>query len=308
VLMVVAFRFHLPFFANSLVVDVIVTPGIGFYLFLAATMLSLVISHVMLGIHRRSESLFPIHDDDLSSPLRTHEHTRQKSKTKFKCPALGQFGVVLVLIFTIAAVSYGISNQAFNFKFAGLASLFLGSHANTPYSLLDVGLDLPGDTRDPNSFGTRWVQASFFLFAIAMPFTYLGTLLILWLCPLTLKRQRYLFVVSEVVYAWSALDVFIVSVIAALLQLSQFAQFIIGGRCDTINEILQRLNLPILDGDNRCFDVIATLNEGCWILFAASVDFIIVCLLLSRLCHSALEDRIAKERSHVMARMPLLKD
>lgn len=32
--------------------------------------------------------------------------------------------------------------------------------------------------------------------------------------------------------AWSALDVFIISIVAALLQIQQFAQFIVGGRCD----------------------------------------------------------------------------
>ena len=44
-------------------------------------------------------------------------------------------------------------------------------------------------------------------------------------------------VLTEVCNAWSALDVFCVSIAAALLEIQQFAAFIVGDACDGINEV-----------------------------------------------------------------------
>ena len=44
----------------------------------------------------------------------------------------------------------------------------------------------------------------------------------------------------EVLYAWSALDVFVVSLIVSVLQIRQFAAFIIGDKCDAINPLLEQ--------------------------------------------------------------------
>ena len=83
---------------------------------------------------------------------------------------------------------------------------------------------------------------------------HLGLLLALWVAPLSLKEQRFFFVASEVLSAWSSLDVFTVSIIvreqtvvcvlvgwmtvddtlfwhcvqAAIFEISQFAQFLVG--------------------------------------------------------------------------------
>ena len=40
-----------------------------------------------------------------------------------------------------------------------------------------------------------------------------------------------------------------------------------------------------------CFDVIATLDQGCWILFAAAFIFIVVGQAVMRSAHCAIEDR-----------------
>jgi hypothetical protein len=41
----------------------------------------------------------------------------------------------------------------------------------------------------------------------------------LWLLPLSLKQQHKLLVACEIIEAWSTLDVFIVSLIAALMEI-----------------------------------------------------------------------------------------
>ena len=107
----------------------------------------------------------------------------------------------------------------------------------------------------------RWMEASFLLFGMAMPLALLLVILVLWFWPMTIKAQRRTFVLLEVLNAWSALDVFCVAIAAALLEIQQFASFIVGDSCDGINEILSKYLDPYLDGDDKCFDVVATLMD-----------------------------------------------
>jgi len=94
-----------------------------------------------------------------------------------------------------------------------------------------------------------------------MPFAVLLTMLVLWVVPLTLAWQRSLFVLAEVLNAWSALDVFCIAIAAALLEIQQFAAFIVGDSCDGINVILAEYLDGPLEGDDKCFDVVAQLDE-----------------------------------------------
>lgn len=71
----------------------------------------------------------------------------------------------------------------------------------------------------------------------------------------------------QVLNAWAALDVFVFGLIASILEISQFSQFIVGDKCDEINVLLKKYANTLLDGDDRCFDVQTTLGAGCWILF-----------------------------------------
>jgi hypothetical protein len=137
----------------------------------------------------------------------------------------------------------------------------------------------------------RFIQVTWFCFAIVLPLCHQLLLLVLWLTPLTPKLQRRVFVITEVMNAWSALDVVVVSVIVAVLELQTLTQFIIGGRCDLINSILEEYFGSVLGGDKRCFDVRATLDDGCWLLFTACLINIAVGLLVQLTCHKVLRER-----------------
>ena len=99
----------------------------------------------------------------------------------------------------------------------------------------------------------------------------------------------------------AAFQVFCIAIIAALLEIGQFVQFIIGGRCDLINELIVNATkvapavAKALGGDDQCFDVVATLDTGCWTLFAASVVSLLVGQLVMRTCHKALRERTAAQ-------------
>jgi hypothetical protein len=178
-----------------------------------------------------------------------------------KVTTLGQTMVVIILIVTAMFVVAGTFKNTMTFEFKGLVGLMLKDEADVAYSFVSVGTSLPEHSGVPNDFSIRWLQASLFLFGQAMPFALLIATAVLWLMPLTLTAQRQMFVLSEVLNAWSALDVFCIAIAAALLEIQQFAAFIVGDSCDAINVILSEYLDPVLDGDDKCFDVIATLGR-----------------------------------------------
>ena len=69
-----------------------------------------------------------------------------------------------------------------------------------------------------------------------------------------------------------------------MLQIKQFAAFIVGDACDPIDAVLRHVAAlssapggggpgdPLgLRGDDVCFDVATRLDRGCWILVPAAV-------------------------------------
>lgn len=314
-LMMVAFHFrivppvspHTP--PGTARVDAYVEPHWGFYSFLIATMLSLASTHVVLACHRLESAPKP-------KPKAPHLVAQSRSRgapgqQKHKWEALCSYAfksncvlsrfswlvtaaVTFLLLFSIALLITGSVIDSFQFQFRGAFQLllnFLQEDSFTSYSIISTGLALPSSALNPDSFGVRFIQVTWFSFAIAIPLCYLLLLLVLWLTPLTPRLQRGVFVVTEVFNAWSALEVVVVSIVAALLELQQFSQFIIGSRCDIINPLLAQYFGPYLDGDTKCFDVIATLDDGCFFLFAACAIYIIVGLGVQIACHKALRER-----------------
>ena len=86
------------------------------------------------------------------------------------------------------------------------------------------------------------------------------------------------------------MEVFVVAIIASILEIRQFAAFIVGDKCDPINALMKEYFNAELNGDTKCFDVIATLESGCWILFSACIIYFGVASFVMRMCHKAIKD------------------
>ncbi len=311
-LTMVAFNFHIvppvsphtpPGTAS---VDAYLVPHWGFYGFMLATMLSLGVTHVVLACHRYESrcAAAAAASADVSTgggsgsaqapewkALCTHAFRATAGPVWSRLIAVALTGL---LVLAIGLIGSGAAYPSFEFEFRGAFKLlldFLHDPNVRPYSIISTGLAIPEGSPDPDTPGVRFIQATWFCFAIVVPLCHQLLLLLLWLTPLTPRLQRAVFVVTEVVNAWSALDVVVVSVIVALLELQQFSQFIIGDRCALINSVLAKYFGPVLDGDTRCFDVVTTLDEGCWLLFTACVINIVVGLLVQLTCHKVLRQR-----------------
>jgi hypothetical protein len=323
VFMMVAFRFNLIIPASSLAhtragdatIDLLVEGDMGIYSFLLATMVSLTITHIILGCHRWLVKQHAHHSPVAVawSGKTTREAVcqvafpsgRQDESSTLKTTPLGTVVVTLFLVVSLALITAGAVVNSFVFHFRGAAGVlfpYAGVVNDRSYSLVSLSMALPGASLSPNGFGVRWVQASFLLFALVVPQLYLVTLMVIWLLPMKRVSHERLFAFAEVLRAWSAMEVFVLSVIAALTELEQFAQFLVGSRCDFINPILEKYFAPFLNGNTKCFDVTATLSSGCWIMFVGCFVYILTGQIVMSLCHELVYPTISEISSNKLSR------
>ena len=320
-----AFHLHLAL-APTLVIDVNVQADFGFFSFLYATMLSLVLGHITLACHRCSvgatssnEELIVSSDEsnsnfenrkistELAASIRyeslfSHKFLVAKKyvdKTEVwdtytddnmihvSITTIGKFVVICYLGVTFFFIIAGTYIDTFKFEFKGLTGLLLGDDAIVNYSFISVGETLPS-----TNFGYITTIGSYFAFGLICPFSVLLLTLIMCFVPLSTTFQSRLLVALEIANAWASLDVFCVSIIASLLEIQQFAAFIVGDSCDSINKILEKYLDPVLDGDDKCFDVIAVLNPEVAVIVIAAI---LVCSTAILVIH--LIDVLIHERS-----------
>jgi hypothetical protein len=256
---------------DAVTVRVFVEALPSFFVYVLASCLSLVLGHVTVARHRSIDVV-----DDASEPLCSMRYV------------LG-FAAMLVLVIV------GCCLASFDFHIEGLAGLVLGDKAKRRYSLMSLGEAIPGSSKDDR--GAISLEIVYFFFGFALPLVQLVLLAVLWLVPLSLKRQQRLYVACEVTTSWAALDVFAVGVVAALLEISKFAQFMVGHRCDALNRFLGKHLDRALNGDDKCFDVSTELTRGAWVLLPAAFVSGVVGVVLLRKAKAKLDERVERARA-----------
>jgi len=320
VMMMVAFNFNLVV-APGIEVIVYVVPNWGFYGFLLATMMSLGLGHLVLACHRLvSEPKVPS-DVDATEAVMDHTFSVEISQKSVELSSFstdetmsseghktggrvwkvrqvaftffGKFFIVFMLAASILAMIVGTFMNTFQFEFKGLTGYLMDPDDRVmPYGLVSIGDILPSASGSPKDFGIRWIQASYFAFGLGMPLAFLVALLLLWVTPLTLRMQKFCVVMTEVLNAWNALDVFVISIVAALMEIQQFASFIVGDSCDLINEVLKENMDTELEGDDKCFDVVATLKETAVYLYLSAFMLVVVGIMMLRMYLCAVHERV----------------
>lgn len=306
VLFMVAFGFELPAAGTPILEDIFaaaegtgefriyVEPGLGFYMFLIATISSFVLGHLMTYAHRYAYKVGECgrHEEygvGRESRRRLYEVLRPADRLKGKIFAHGPW---ISLGVSIALVMVGTFMDTFAFTFEGIAGFVLGEEgAVRPFSVMKLGLSVPDSNPWPNSIGIRSVQVCFMLFVIFIVLVYLALMIVLWTAPLTNKVQRRLFVAVQVMNAWSGLDVFVLSILASVLQIRQFALSIVGDKCDALNSLVEKTAIaPMIPGYPPvvCFDLHSDLREGFFLLAAAAVIADVTGAVVLSRCEAAL--------------------
>ena len=134
---------------------------------------------------------------------------------------------------------------------------------------------------------------------MVMPIAWCLHCLALFCLPLRPRQLRSMLIASETLYAWSTLDVFVVIIAAALLELDAVAKFTIGNECDGINAALQTYHGvgDLLPGEPSCFGVTPTLEAGFWLLACCVVVSTVAGGIATFTAHVALEEHVARARA-----------
>ena len=189
-----------------------------------------------------------------------------------------------MLVFCLIIAS-GVEDT-FNFVFTGLAgkliSLVDPDQQTRKASLLSIAQELGKGKEDGHVFEVFYLQSLYLLFAFIFPLVVLTLAFIMLTVRFTLRQAKMCFYALEVVSAWAALDVFIVAIIASVLQINQFSHFLEGPMCDPIEKYL---------GVKECFGVDTELLKGCWLIVAASVTFWCFVQFVQRVAERAIADR-----------------
>ena len=212
---------------------------------------------------------------------------------------LSQISVLLVLILvllSIPTIIYAASVDSFSFHFKALAgeslkwiepgsevrklSLFKLLHDLSATSTL-----LDDEKLTTGAFlGISYMQGTTVLFSLILPLTLVLFLFVLLFIPMNLRDQKIFYYMIRVVSSLSSLDVFAVSIIAAVAQLEQFSLFIQGDQC----------NFIVNHFDTDCFRVTTELLPASWILFSSAILILIVSQLVFAICEQALLEREAR--------------
>ena len=186
-------------------------------------------------------------------------------------PAWVRCGVVLLLLALAAATVVGVAVlPAFTITWQGLVATLLPADAvSVSSSLLSLGLQLPqaaGTYAGSSGVAVRLLQLLLIGTLLVAPLLWLLLLTLLWAAPLSVAAQRRLLRAAERCFAWAGLDVFVLTILAGLAQLTQYAKFMLGDECDGINRLLAAHFADLVPGEPSCLAVAPQLRAGIFVL------------------------------------------
>lgn len=272
ILMLIAFHISLSFpivntrdIHDPIFLNVWVFPAYGFITLILGTLMSLALSHIICAINRKAKR------------YNKEVKVSTAKKAVFRTQHWGlNVLLVFILVLGICAFTLGIFIKSSSFDFVGLAGWFidlLDKPTISSYSVVDLGVGIPDCAEYPDSFAVRLTQIVFFLITIIIPYIHMFTLFFLLFLPMTKKKLLSFYYICETLYAWSCLDVFIISILAAVLEIGQLALFLVADKCDPIEPIIKQYfsQENYVKGHEKCFEVITRVLPGSYFLVAAAV-------------------------------------
>mmetsp|Transcript_34010 Transcript_34010/g.69337 ORF Transcript_34010/g.69337 Transcript_34010/m.69337 type:complete len:1431 (+) Transcript_34010:80-4372(+) len=291
VLMMVAFRYHLEV-AGTGALDVYVTPKFGFYSFLVATIVSLVSGHAILFLHRRSTlPVIPVYSGRYES-LSRHIFDDKHGRGLLKMTRFFRRTVIIAIVSTLVLLVAGANLHSFHFTFNGIAGVALGESRVREFSLVSIGESIPQSVQNASSFGIHMIKTTYFFFALVMPLVCLISLLILFVVPMRMRRQQQIFILVEVTNAWSAVEVFVISILVSLVEIGPFSSSMVEQHCSMLEKILAGFSTDEL---HHCFSVKSTIDSSAAVLITGVILNSLLVSTLHRLCHHAIWERIERE-------------
>lgn len=229
VLVLEVVSFHYRITSSFLEVEGSVTPKYGLYSFVASTGLSLISGHVLVHLNRGE---LHTRDENFVEPLIEHSFLFRSGERKQLSRRFQ--GVLLSCLFgSILLLAVGINREIIVVDTGGVAGKMIGPDAHREFSLVSLGREFVN--RVPNQrYTAPLLQLVYIFFAAVAPILTLITILALLIFPCSYRHQHFLLHVCEILNAWSGVEVFAISTVVTVLQISSFSASFLERRCDFI--------------------------------------------------------------------------
>ena len=271
----------------------------GFYVFMFAAVLSLLVTDIMVWLlmydtdSSYDAEYMSLLDDTATQRERSDTKTRGGAKRSVVFAELsGSETTRLVRMAVVSAVCvatgafgiYGAFTETFTLHYGGF--LFNTTIPNFPivpshaasvnFSIVDLGTKLPASVWNPGAWGVYTIVAVYLLLAVIVPFLIPILTLVLWVVPMWPKEQRNIHHALQFFTAWGSIDVMLLGILAARVELNTLVQGtmsrlppkvtgLMHGFCNAPNNAT--CLTPAVDCHSHCLDVNVELQRGYW-LFA----------------------------------------
>jgi hypothetical protein len=206
-------------------VFMVVEPEFGIYSFVVATISSMVLTHLVLHIFER-------------------EHAKDKLVTPAgkDCTGLGTAVGVLSVCVCVAGLVYGVLGTSIvEFELEGALGAILSPNNVQYKTTWDVLLDIPasqGGIPGSDTWALRvLLQGLMFAGVLVVPLL-LCVLNLLVVVSSNARSWKWVRQMHHTLLAWNCMEVYLFTVFACQLELTQLAQMIMGDKCDALNKIL----------------------------------------------------------------------
>ena len=122
-------------------------------------------------------------------------------------------------------------------------------------------------------------------------------LTIVWTVPMSWSSQYCCLVMAEIAFAWSAMEVCCLSIVAALLEIETFANFMVGHKCDWIDQLLVSYRTTI--GIDTCYSVTASVSWNAVFLVVGAILHSLLISLVLRFVQLSLHERLLQSHGEL---------
>ena len=235
--------------------------------------------------------------------------TKEIGRLRVQVSPCGQWLVIIGIIATEMLLLFGTFTPSFYMDTHGLAGIGINlGKSNTSYqqysivsTVTRIGNQI--DTNDPGSVGGVGFIAGFFLLTtVIIPNLQLIALLLMWVLNLSLKNQKKLYLLNEALGAWQYLEVYIIAIGVATLQMADISSQIARPLCKDLGgtfELMTSIGL-VEKIDANCFTVLAGVENGIYILLIGAVLLNIINVFICKAAMASLQDRESRLRGDAL--------
>mmetsp|Transcript_64064 Transcript_64064/g.134690 ORF Transcript_64064/g.134690 Transcript_64064/m.134690 type:complete len:1060 (+) Transcript_64064:137-3316(+) len=241
-------------------------PQLPFFMFVFASVLTLILGHIASGYHRRAEEWDQCWEPPQAAPqLSITSQVSAREPLSKQLPPQISAGLVLSSTGCIALLILGSYLDSFQMLESGALAVLLLDDADrvASYSLMGLGWSMTNGKSD--DAGLRMVQFIFFLFAWVIPIALQLVVLAMCILPLTKSWQTSLFDLCRALDAWAAFDVFAVAVTVSHMEFGLFSHFLMH-----YNNLEQGCQLVTTYLKTECFHMECGVTVGYAVLMLAA--------------------------------------